>query len=87
MLKRIGVLALMLSGGAMFLAPTAALAAEHRDRGNSRVEIRHDADRGRQEYRDVRRDDHNRWAPAPRVYYAPAPNYYYVPAPNCTYPN
>lgn len=88
-MKRIGILALMLSGGALFLQPAVALAADH-NRGHQ-TEVRRD-DRGRRDARQyVARDEHRfvrrEWVPAPRVYVTPAPNYYYsAPAPSCTYP-
>ena len=97
MLKRVGVLALMLSAGAVFLHPAAAFAEErsHRAaysedrRDNSRAArgyrepIRHDSDdRGWRGRVDQRYGVGERYEPG---YYAAAPAYRYVPAPNCGY--
>lgn len=90
MLKRVGVLAFVLTAGALF-EPAAALAAE-RGHGGSVAE-HHDKARVVEQYgapvahehwnRDgvvVRRDD--------RVVVTTAPNYYYyyTAQPNCAYP-
>jgi hypothetical protein len=93
MLKRVGVLALMLSAGAVFLQPTAAF-AEERSHHTAYSSDRRDNSRGFREYREpVRRDREGRaWREHGRIdqryarsYYAPAPTYYYAPAPNCGY--
>ena len=90
MLKRVGVLALILSAGAVFLQPTAAFAEEHAAYSGDR---RYNS-RAVREYREpVRRDNNDRaWRDRGRIdyryergYYAPAPTYYYAPAPNCGY--
>jgi hypothetical protein len=98
MLKRVGVLALILSAGAVFLQPTVAF-AEDRSHHSAYDVDRRDNSRAAREYREpVRRDDRDRdwggdrarinrgyYVAPPNYYYAPAPNYYYAPAPNCGY--
>lgn len=96
MLKRVGVLALILSAGAVFLQPTVAFAEDRSHRSGYSGDYRNNS-RVVREYREpVRRDDRDRdWGERARVnrgyyvappsyYYAPAPNYY-APAPNCGY--
>lgn len=93
MLKRVGVLALILSAGAAFLQPAAAFAEERSHPPAYSVERGYNS-RSVREYREpVRRDNDDRaWREHGRIeyrnergYYAPAPTYYYAPAPNCGY--
>jgi len=99
MLKRVGVLALMLAGSVAFLQPTAAFAQDRYDRGG--YSYRGERRDGFRRDRDDR--DWNRWSDRNRrsrehewreherwenrydraYYYAPPPNYYYAPPPNC----
>ncbi len=101
MLKRVGVLALMLSASAAFLQPTAAFAQERFGRGGyhysgeRRDGSRRDWDRreDRREWREHEWREHERWENQYRrsysynYYYAPQPNYYYAPNPYYTTPN
>ncbi len=98
MFKRLGVLALVLSAGAMF--PAAAFAQngyrdggyQYRDgrRGHEYREVRRYEDRGRA-WREHERAEryYRRGYYTPTYYYAPnhysTPNYY-APAPRCPYP-
>ncbi len=100
MLKRLGVLALIFSAGAMF--PAAAFAQNgyrdggyYRDgrRGHEYRESRRYEDRGRawrEHERAERYYGRSYYGPAysyaPNYYYSPRPNYYYAPAPRCPYP-
>jgi hypothetical protein len=89
MLKRVGVLALILSAGSAFLQPAVAF-AEDRSHHTAYYGDRRDNSHAVREYREpVRRYDRDRhWDERVRIerrYYAPAPNYYYAPAPKCGY--
>lgn len=82
MLKRVGVLALVLSAGAAFLQPATAFAEDRYRAGGDRHDqtiVHKYREPVHREIRDrvrvVRRSD--------QYYYAPAPNYYYAPAPIC----
>jgi hypothetical protein len=86
MLKRVGILALILSAGAVFLQPTVAF-AEDRSHHSAYNGDRRDNSHAAREYREpVRRDDRDRdWGERARVnrgYYVAPPSYYYAPAPN-----
>jgi hypothetical protein len=93
MLKRVGVLALMLSAGAVFLQPTAAFAEERSQHAAYSGDRRYNSREVRAYREPVRRDTDDRgWRERGRIeyrnergYYAPAPTYYYAPAPNCGY--
>ena len=83
MLKRFGVLGLVLSAG-LLLQPVAALAAD-RGHGSNNVERRNDV-RVEQYREPARRDDHYRFERRPeRVIINTAPAYYYPPAAGCAY--
>ncbi len=88
MFKRVGVLAFVLTAGAMFLQPVAAFAADRHEGGRATVQYRDNARRVERFREPVRRDgrDHS-WDRVARrdervIVTAPAP-YYYAPAPNC----
>ena len=98
MLKRFGVIGLLLSASAVVL-PTAAFAQEREQRSayygerqdNQREDREYRQDSRRGDYDDEERDRDNRdWRERGRVqtyyggYYSPAPNYY-APAPNYYY--
>ena len=100
MLKRLGVLALILSAGAVL--PAAAFAQDGYRGGyyysaDHRYNSRHREERQRDDHwRNERREHewreresrgryYNRGYYAPNYYYAPAPNYYYSPGANCPY--
>ncbi len=99
MLKRVGVLALMLAGSVAVLQPTAAFAQDRYDRGayhysgERQQNFRQDRDnrdwnrRGDRDSRWRQNEwrENQRWNNRySRPYYsAPVPNYYYAPAPNC----
>src|SRR5207248_4246900 len=97
MLKRVGVLALILSAGAVFLQPTVAFAEDrshhsaynwdHRDNSRAAREYREPVRRGDRDrdWRERARVNRGYYVVTPNYYYAPAPNYYYAPAPNCGY--
>lgn len=92
MLKRVGVLAFVLTAGALF-QPVAALAAERGHDGN-RVESRQTrvVEQYRQPVRGedwngagvVRRDDRD-FRGQERVVVTAQPSYWYTAAPNCAY--
>jgi hypothetical protein len=87
MLKRFGILALLLSTSAVVIPMTAfAEDGSHREARYAYSGDRRDA-RERPEYRtEFRRDDRDREKrdhERVRTYFAPAPNYYYTPAPYC----
>lgn len=87
MLKGVGVLALILSAGAVFLQPTVAF-AEDRSHHSAYSGDRRDNSRVVREYREPVRHDDRDWGVRARVnrgYYVAAPNYYHAPAPNCGY--
>lgn len=67
MLKRVGVLTLMLAGAMAFLQPAAAFAQERYERGRA-----HNSVERREVFRQDR--DHRDWNRGVRYYYAPAQN-------------